>query len=282
MDNYRFRSAIGFRLVAEFRKLKVIFKANLMWCNQAKCDIYIGRGAGKKLLHEIRNAQRSIKISSPYLSPKLVEELIWSHKKGIKVSLITSDTLDGANSIQERSLKPLIVQRQELDVRANAQRSRLKTLEKVLWLASIVGWIILILLFYTTKNFAFLLVAPLPMILNCISIGIKRKVQKLRIYSYSYSSLFPFKVYIAPNSHRINDMFIHGKIYIIDGHTAYLGSLNFTESGTKYNYETRIRVTDVEAVQKIDAEFEELYQHDSLAFIGIEEWGSYLYPEPIA
>ncbi|MDT7827183.1 hypothetical protein RQM65_00720 [Pricia sp. S334] len=43
----------------------------------------------------------------------------------------------------------------------------------------------------------------------------------MRIYSYTYSSLFPFKVYIAPDAHRINDMFIHGKIYIIDGHTSY-------------------------------------------------------------
>ncbi|WP_209403794.1 phospholipase D family protein [Pseudozobellia sp. WGM2] len=103
----------------------------------------------------------------------------------------------------------------------------------------------------------------------------------MRIYSYTYSSLFPFKVYIAPDAHRINDMFIHGKIYIIDGYTAYLGSLNFTESGTKYNYETRVRVTDVEAVQKINAEFEELYHHESLAFIGIEEWGSYQDPEPL-
>ena len=76
-------------------------------------------------------------------------------------------------------------------------------------------------------------------------------------------------------------MFVHGKIYVIDGHTAYLGSLNFTESGTKYNYETRIRVTDIEAVRKIDEEFEELYNHDELVYFGIEEWGKRLYLEPI-
>lgn len=76
-------------------------------------------------------------------------------------------------------------------------------------------------------------------------------------------------------------MFIHGKIYIIDGHTAYLGSLNFTESGTKYNYETRIRFTDIEAVRKIEEEFDELYNHPDVAFIGIEEWGKSIYNEPI-
>ena len=116
-------------------------------------------------------------------------------------------------------------------------------------------------------------------------IGVSRilqhSIRRKRIFNYHYTSLFPFKVFVTPDSNRFNTMFIHGKIYIIDGHTAYLGSLNFTESGTKYNYETRIRVTEVEAVQKIDAEFEELYHNPEMAFFGIEEWGSYLYEEPI-
>lgn len=251
-----------------------------MWFNQAKCDIYMGTGAGKKLLHEIGNAQRSVKISSPYLSPKLVQELVWLHKKGVKVSLITSDTLD-RNGRQERSLKPLIVQHRHLDEQANVQRNRWKTFRKVLLFSSLVILILLPLLFYSTRNTVFLFALPIPIVLYWISREVRRMVQRKRIYSYSYAALFPFRVFIAPDAYRINDMFIHGKIYIIDGHTAYLGSLNFTESGTKYNYETRIRVTDVEAVQKIDTEFEELYHHNSLAFIGIEEWGSYLYPEPL-
>ena len=37
-----------------------------MFYNGANCDIYIGKGAGKKLLNDIRNAQKSIKIVSPY------------------------------------------------------------------------------------------------------------------------------------------------------------------------------------------------------------------------
>lgn len=252
-----------------------------MWFNQAKCDIYMGTGAGKKLLHEIGNAQRSVKISSPYLSPKTVQKLIWLHKNGIKVSLITSDTLDGGNGRQERSLKPLIVQHRHLDEKANFQRNRWKTLRRVLLYSSIAILVLLPFLFYTTKNMAFLFALPASIVLYWVSRGVGRIVRRKRIYSYSYSSLFPFKVYIAPDARRINKMFIHGKIYIIDDHIAYLGSLNFTESGTKYNYETRVRVTDVEAVQKIDDEFEELYHHESLAFIGIEEWGGYLYSEPV-
>ena len=76
-------------------------------------------------------------------------------------------------------------------------------------------------------------------------------------------------------------MFVHGKIYIIDGITAYLGSLNFTESGTKYNYETRIRVTDIEVIRKIEEEFDTLYDHPDLAFFGIEEWGRVMHSKPM-
>ncbi|MEM1260397.1 MAG: phospholipase D family protein [Bacteroidota bacterium] len=252
----------------------------MMWFNQAKCDIYMGTGAGKKLLHEIGNAQKSVKISSPYLSPKSVEELIWLHKKGVDVSLITSDTLKG-DYRQERSLKPLIVQHQHLDEKANYTRNRLISTRKILKYSSLILVLLLPVLFYTTNNTMFFMGLPIPMLLYGLSRILKQKAQKMRIYSYTYSSLFPFKVYIAPDTHRINDMFIHGKIYIIDGHTAYLGSLNFTESGTKYNYETRVRITDIHAVRKMDTEFEVLYNHESLAFIGIEEWGSFLYSEPI-
>ena len=34
--------------------------------NGANCDIYIGQGAGKKLLDDITNAKRSVKIVSPF------------------------------------------------------------------------------------------------------------------------------------------------------------------------------------------------------------------------
>lgn len=75
-------------------------------------------------------------------------------------------------------------------------------------------------------------------------------------------------------------MLIHGKVYIIDDHIAYLGSLNFVGSGAKYNYETRVRIADVDAVQKTDNDFEELYHNETLAFVGIEEWEFFIFPEP--
>ena len=86
----------------------------------------MGTGAGTKLLKEIGNAEHYVRISSPYLSPKLVDELIWLHKQGVQVSLITSDHLDGGNGRLQESIKPLIVQQRHMDEKANRTRNLLK------------------------------------------------------------------------------------------------------------------------------------------------------------
>lgn len=57
----------------------------------------MGAGAGSMLFKEIKYIQRSIKISSPYLLPKMVEELVRLDNQGIYVSLITSAKMDEIN-----------------------------------------------------------------------------------------------------------------------------------------------------------------------------------------
>jgi hypothetical protein len=39
-----------------------------MYFNNTNCDLYIGTGAGKKLLEEIARAESSVKIVSPFVS----------------------------------------------------------------------------------------------------------------------------------------------------------------------------------------------------------------------
>ena len=237
----------------------------------------MGTGAGTKLLKEIGNAQHSVKISSPYLSPKMVDELVWLHKKGIKVTLITSDKFDSRSYRLEKSIQPLVVQNRHLDESANRIRKRWLFTQKVLIVGSIALTLFLVVLTIFSYDSAYIYGLGIALLLFLCFGYARRKTKHIKIYSYTYSSLFPFKVFVAPDSYQINDMFIHGKIYIIDGHTAYLGSLNFTESGTKYNYETRIRVTDIEAVRQIEEEFDVLYDHPDLAFFGIAEWGRTIY-----
>ena len=62
--------------------------------NSVETDIYIGIGAGKKLLHDIENAQKSVKIVSPFLSPDYIKILIELKEKGLDIKLITSDEIE--------------------------------------------------------------------------------------------------------------------------------------------------------------------------------------------
>ena len=252
-----------------------------MWFNQAKCDIYIGTGAGTKLLKEIANAQRSVKIISPYLSPKMIEELVWLHQKGIQVRLITTDTLENTHQKQLESIKRLIVQERVVDERAQGMRQRWTVMVKYLILASVILTVVSCYLLIHTKNPFYLAGLGFPVLGYLGTKRLKKKIRSKRIYNYRYKPLFPFRAFIAPDKNKINDTFIHGKIYSIDGHTAYMGSLNFTESGTKYNYETRIRVTDKEAITKIEEEFDELFHDADLAFFGVADWGKSLYEEAV-
>lgn len=86
---------------------------------------------------------------------------------------------------------------------------------------------------------------------------------------------------MSPDKHPHSDTFIHGKIYIIDDAIVYMGSLNLTISGTKHNYETRIRTTDYEAIKKVKDEFYDLFYNSSIPEVNIQSWGSHLYQEPI-
>lgn len=86
---------------------------------------------------------------------------------------------------------------------------------------------------------------------------------------------------MSPQTTALSDTFIHGKIYLIDDSVAYLGSLNFTSSGTKHNYETRIKTTDKQAILKIRDEINDLFNNSNLAERDIQIWGKELYQESI-
>lgn len=249
--------------------------------NGANCDIYIGKGAGKMLLNEIQNAKKSIKIISPYLSPFLIKELIDLKRRNINVQLITTDDIEDFYGNYEKNIHNLIIQNRKTDIDAENLRNKWAYISKILLY---VFWGLIaveILLAYFLKDMK-VLFGIIPIIILFLVYSLyKNKVENKRIYNYSYSQLFPFRVFISPYKSDLSDTFIHGKIYLIDNNVAYLGSLNFTSSGTKYNYETRIKTTDKQAIQKIKEEINDLFYNSNLTEIDIQKWGSQLYNEPI-
>lgn len=250
-----------------------------MFHNNVDCDIYIGKGAGKKLMEDMQNARKSIKIISPYLSPFLIKELINSRNRGLEIQLIT---VDGIEDYKDSSnIYQLIRQHRRTDEKAQQTRNRWKKIANLLLFGGILLTIVTFTLLIYLKDINMLLGLVPTSILFLIFHLYRKNIDKKRIYYYSYSQLFPFKVYMSPEKHPDSDTFIHGKIYVIDDSIAYLGSLNFTASGTKYNYETRIRTVDKETVKKIRNEFYDLFHYSPMPEMDIQIWGSSLYKEPI-
>ncbi|MCG2462071.1 phospholipase D family protein [Flavobacteriaceae bacterium F89] len=252
-----------------------------MFYNNTACDIYIGTGAGKKLLQDIDNAKHSIQILSPFLSPFLIKKLILLHRKGITITLITTDEIEDFYGDRERNIHQLILQDRQMDTQAEARRNRWKIFAKGL------NWIILLsaLSYLAIGTLAWNVKLFLPLIPIGILFQIVRwlriKIRSHRIYHYSYRQLFPFKVFVSPSKFGYGHTYLHGKIYLIDDQIAYLGSLNFTGGGTRSNYETRIRIADKPSVEEIRKEFHRLFQQEELPEVDIQSWGRKLYTEPI-
>ncbi|MCZ2394037.1 MAG: phospholipase D family protein [Chitinophagales bacterium] len=250
--------------------------------NGANCDIYIGKGAGKKLLEEISNAKKNVKIISPYLSPFLIKELINLYAKGIQIHLITSDNIEDYHEFNDKNIHQLIFQHMTTDEKEYTLRIKWQNLVANLLYINIFLISALAFLFYLYNSYQLIYGIVPILILFFIRNHYQQKLKRQQIYFYHYTQLFPFKVFISPyNSDTPNNTFIHSKIYIIDDQIAYMGSLNFTSSGTKDNYETRIRTTDKNALLKIIEEFNELFYNSKLPEKDIQSWGSKLYPEPI-
>lgn len=249
--------------------------------NGVSCDIYIGKGAGKMLLNDIQNAKKSIKIVSPYLSPFLIKELIELNKKNIEIQLITTDEIEDFYGSYEKNIHQLIIQHKQVDIEAEITRNKWIKISKILLYVFFLFFALIILFTYILSDLK-IIYGLIPMMLLLLIYNFyKLKIKNKKIYNYFYTQLFPFKVFMSPQTTAFSDTFIHGKIYLIDDSVAYLGSLNFTSSGTKHNYETRIKTTDKQAILKIRDEINDLFNNSNLAERDIQIWGKELYQESI-
>ncbi|RDY57930.1 phospholipase D-like domain-containing protein [Flagellimonas nanhaiensis] len=247
-----------------------------MYFNNAQCDIYIGTGAGKKLMEEIAAASNSVKIVSPFLSAKLVQGLIELQEGGVHVELITTEPERGKSGL----LGALIRQHVHMDQRAQHRKRVLHRILKICYF--LVGLGVLALWFFFAQQ------AVLPVLYILATIGIfglavlilHHVLKRVRVFSYSYEPIFPIRMIKPSDAFGKRTTYLHSKIYIIDDRIAYMGSLNFTYSGTESNYETRVRLTDAPSVKKIVQEFHYLMDEADFPELDICRWGSRLYHEP--
>lgn len=247
--------------------------------NAINSDIYIGRNAGGKLMYDIENAQKSIRIISPYLSPNYIEKLIRLKETGIDVKLITVNEIEDYKNNQDKLINQLVLQVRNTDEKAKLKRDKLIRIKKRLFISLLLVFLFSILLGRFVAYFCYY-GTVLSIILFIIFVLLDNKIRFQKIYSYSYKQLFPFKVFVSPKKSNYG-LYVHSKIFIIDDIIAYLGSINFTISGFHYNFESRIRITDIEAIAGLVVMFEKIFEDKYHESIPIEFWSKQVYNEPI-
>jgi len=248
-----------------------------MYCNNAQCDVYIGRGAGKKLMSEMASARTSVRIVSPFLSEHLVAGLETLHDQDIQVELIT---VAGNSHRELETVATLLQQHVHVDGRA---RNRKKWMRNLLCIGYFLGGLGLVCGWYFLGQQMVMSMLYLLLGLGVLGIAqllLSRCIRNIQIYSYSYASKFSLKVIGPYDDFGRRATYLHSKIYIIDDRIAYLGSLNFTYSGTESNYETRIRLTDQESVSKIAEEFRYLMDEATFPELDFNVLGKQYFREP--
>lgn len=240
-----------------------------------EADIYFGTEAGKEIHNDLLYAERSVVVISPYLSEQYVDLLLRKKKeKRLDIILITSSDFE-KHKDAEKIYRLLVNQHRHTSEKRRKQRTIGLWIVGLTYAASIV---VTVAGLYFKLYSMLWAVAGLP-----AGAFVKNIVDKIRVYTYTYTSNLPFFVTASPHSEEIlrGQVFVHSKLYIIDGKVAYVGSANFTKAGFDYNYESVVKITDEDAIKQIYYEVKRLLDDEHRVFRNIDRVGGALYPEPI-
>ena len=249
-----------------------------IYSNNANCDIYIGTGAGCKLDKDLKEAKKSIKIVSPYISLEKLKELISYKEKGVDIHLFT--LRNSLNKLNDDFLRKILIQERTTDIKAENNRQKQKKRLKIIKILLFVSIVFVSMLIYLTNSVLNLFLVTPIFLLYLYMKKIKNKIRITQIFSYKYTNLFDINVYSDKNNLNGNT-FIHAKIYIIDEKIVYLGSLNFSNNGFSLSMETRIRTTDKNVSEKVLDTFAKLINDPQIACADMFYLKRRLYKEPI-
>jgi len=234
--------------------------------------IYIGKraGTGTGLLRDIKDAGKSVKIVSPYLSASYLGELVNLSKKGVKITLITADELrEDEYGYSDFKHTDIIKQKRIENPEAKIKKRKLRILSITLFLIAF----IMIL-----SSILFSGLIYLSVFLVFIGIIVLVYGYFIKEHRFEYYCIFRLKVFDSSSGKNPRSKeLIHSKIFVIDEKTAYLGSANFTYSGFNTHYETLIKIENQKAVSDISQEVENLYNSTELSSKSIDEWGKEIY-----
>lgn len=251
----------------------------------AESAISMDFGIGKKLLGRVKNAQRSVKIVSPYLSAGYVKTLVELEQRGVEVTLVTADDLD-KDGKADRALIGQVRQVDEAGVERRARGAYYSLIVAgILFGVVAVCGLVLALLGYPATAVAVAVLGG-GFIVSVVFAFSANYFRNMRVYSYAYyATLSRVCVFMSSKNDRTGAsegerVLVHAKAYVIDDEIAYVGSLNFSYAGFNLNYEVCTEVRNPVAVRRLSERIDTLYENERLARRDLYKWGRSLHPEP--
>jgi phosphatidylserine/phosphatidylglycerophosphate/cardiolipin synthase-like enzyme len=248
--------------------------------------IHMGLRAGRELMEGIGQAQHELMVLSPFLTTAQLQLLIKMHEQGVRVNLITTISEGNIGNVEGYDYrKELIRQYQQKDTRAEQKKESLRGIITFLGIALLVFvgvGILTFLYYYAYAQWIMLGLIVLTIVLLFATVS---EYYSIKIYRYSYRTIFPIRVFIDPGNRKIRNAskhFIHAKLFIVDQKVAFLGSADFTCASLQHNYESIVKTEDPMAIRELLDEVKKLFNQASasLDFVDIESWGRMIYDEP--
>ena len=276
-------------------------------------ELYIGKGAGKRLLRYVDNAQKSVKVFSPYMSASFISTLFDKSEQGVNVECVTqivSDTEDkqlskdtfGLDRIHRRCIKQTAYVNQE---KQNEKERRLRNAHKSLKLS--LGLLVAALLSFllSIASFQNFIDHSLSEALRQGELSFGVISPALFFWLFIFLAIFSLCVFLTANSNRklaenistsefqydftkkfcllstrankSGMPFPHLKLLIVDEKTAFLGSLNFTVSGVNNNLESCVRIDDPASISQLSRCFNDLYEELKPYALSADYLGKYYF-----
>jgi phosphatidylserine/phosphatidylglycerophosphate/cardiolipin synthase-like enzyme len=239
-------------------------------------EVYVGQSSGKQLNSDILNAKNEVLIVSPYIDESKLDDLIRLKDRGVNVRLAFSDLRTNQKS---NILRKLVSQKRYTDEKFKEELLKKRKIFTILSFSFLVlGFISLFFSVLNFEKFDLVTISTFIITLLCFygfyKIDSKKKdLAKTNIYRYEYLKKINFK-YLRNNFRSHDSMFIHSKIYVIDREIAYIGSMNYTNNGFTSNFETRVRITQLEKLKELAAFIHNIFDDEynfkshEIAFLG--------------
>ena len=257
-------------------------------------EFSFGKGVGSRIYDAMNNAKNSVFVLTPYVSHGYIDFLLRKKQEGIRVSLVT--TTDAQKGGMDDIYKRIVLQHRVTDEKKLIFKKKAKRWCSLLGLGSLlVG--LADLFWYDFHNKFHSVYKELKGFLHDDSVLIfvimgllflsyvyHKKFHRMKVFSYFYSTKFPFIVVPSIYSDNIRsftpmfDSFVHAKIYVVDNRDIFIGSANLTNSGLRHNIESFVKVSAHEAVKEIIEEIE-AYLGTHCRQIDVNHLGACVYHE---